>query len=95
MIKYEVIIYWSEGDQAFIADLITNVCRCSSLVFDRWHVDLAILRGAAQQFRHFVLHRFQFVEAQSGIGHNEDITGRAVFVDEHPALLRVFSFDLF
>ena len=39
-----------------------------------------ILRRAPEQLRDFVLHVLELVEAQTGIGHDEHVTGRAVLI---------------
>jgi hypothetical protein len=39
------------------------------------------LRRTAQELGDFVLHGFQFVQTQLWIGHDEDISGRALFVN--------------
>ena len=39
------------------------------------------LRCCVEELSDFVLHVFQLLKAQLGVGHDEDIAGRAVFIN--------------
>jgi hypothetical protein len=53
------------------------------------------LRCILQELGNFILDVFDFVEPQTHIGHNEDVAGLGVFVDQHRTVFRLVGLNLF
>ena len=54
-----------------------------------------MVRGGLEQACDFILNAFQFIEPQSRIGHDEDVAGRSVFVNQEAPIRGFFGLNLF
>ena len=93
--------WWSNGVEAEVSAVGTAFCRRVSVGrgragrLQKKSALVSLGRGISQKGGDFVLDRLDFIQTQFWIGHDENITGARMFVDERPVGASVFGLDLF
>jgi hypothetical protein len=73
------------SDQAFVTNLIVS-SRCLCSHSSRFGLVDLFLRRGTEQFGHFVLHGFKFIQAQLRIGHDKHIASCGLLIDQDAPL---------